>query len=409
MVENKGRATGRPLVGVRVLLFVALAGLSALVAAGASMAGRTASNPPLIIGAIEDRSGSSAVVSKPVIETLRTQIQDLNRKGGILKRKVVLITEDDQGNPTLTPALVRRLVDRGARAIIMASGSASAVAAKPVLKATQRVGIAPTNISPAIVTPPDNEWAFTVAPSSSGYGLLYGLAWKALGYKKIAIIADQTPTITGSLPGIQAALTKLGIDVVATELVPMTATDATPQVLRVQQANPDAVFVHSLGNQLEIVVQRTVKRLMPRTPRFGGPSLGAQPSTWALAQSSDLDGLVYIDTLTAKNPRTTAFNNLLKTRLGKNYVVTSYNAQAFTALQLLKQAFDRAGGEDPVKVRDALERTKGFAPVFGQPAYKLSYGPVRHFASAGVCGLVLSVFKGNQPAGAWTKYQPRCS
>lgn len=376
--------------------------------AGAALGARTA-QPPLIIGAIEDRSGGSAVVSKPVIETLTAQIQQLNREGGILKRKVVLITEDDQGNPTLTPALVRRLVDRGARAVIMASGSASAVAAKPVLKATQRVGIAPTNISPVIVAPPDNEWSFSVAPSSSGMGRLYGLAWKSLGYKKVAFIADQTPTITGQLPAIEAQVKALGLEVVATELVPMTATDATPQVLRVQQSSPDVVFVQSLGNQLEIVVQRTLKRLMPNTPRFGMPSLGAQPSTWALAQASDLDGLVYIDTLTTKNKRTVAFTTFLKGKLGKDYTYTSYNAQAYTALQLLKEAFTRAGGEDPIKVRDALEGIKGFKPVFGQPAFRLSYGHDRHFASAGVCGLVLSVFKGNKPGGAWSKYQPRCS
>lgn len=408
MLGNRRRASSRRPFGTKMWLFL-MAALFAALASSAAMAGGAAKNPPLIIGAIEDRSGPSAVVSKPVIQTLRVQIPDINKRGGILKRKVVLITEDDQGNPTLTPALVRRLIDRGARAVIMASGSASAVAAKPVLKQTQRIGIAPTNISPAIVTPPDNEWSFSVAPSSGGMGLLYGLAWKALGIKKVAFLADQTPTITGAMPAVEAALAKLGIEVVAKELVPMTATDASPQVLRIQQARPDAVFVQSLGNQLEIVEQRTLKRLMPNTPRFGMPSLGAQTSTWALAQPSDLDGLVYTSTLTAKNPRTVALTKLLKSHLGKSYVITDYNAQAYAALQLLQQAFERAGSEDPVKVRDALESTRGFKAPFGQPAFKLSYGPERHFASAGVCGFVLSVFKGNKPGGAWPKYQPRCS
>jgi branched-chain amino acid transport system substrate-binding protein len=396
-------------VSRRLLLALAIFGSLCAVTASTVAASHTATKPPLTIGAIEDRSGGAAVVSKPIIETLQARISQINKQGGILGRKVVLITEDDQNNPTLTPALVRRLVDRGARAVFMASGSASAVAAKSVLKSVQRVGIAPTNLNPAIAAAPDNEWSFTVAPSSAGIGQLYGLAWKSLGIKNVAIIADQAPTITGTIPSYQNAVSKLGINIVDTELVPLDSTDATPQVLRAQQKKPDAVWVLSLGNQLEVVVEKSIKRLMPTTPRFSLASIGAQPSTWALASPSDLDGLVYIDTLTQKNPRTAALTSFLKGKFGKRYVVSSYNAQADTALSLLKAAFQKAGADDPVKVRDALESIKKFSPSFGQPNFKIAYGPNRHFASAGVCGLVLGLFKGNTPGGAWPKYQPRCT
>jgi branched-chain amino acid transport system substrate-binding protein len=290
----------------------------------------------------------------------------------------------------------------------MASGSGSAVAAKPVLKAVHRVSIAPANLSPVIVTPPDQEWSFTVAPSSSGIGQLYALAWKKLGIKKVAFLADQAPAITGTLPAYTDAVSKAGIEIVDTEMMPLDSTDATPQVLRIQAKNPDAVLVLSLGNQLEVVVQKALHRLMPRTPRFSLASVGAQPSTWALASPEDLDGLVYIDTLTLKNPRTTALIKLLHSKFGADYTVSSYDGQAWTAMGLMQAAFKAAGVDDPDKVRDALESITGFKPAFGQPAFRVAYAPNRHFASAGVCGLVLGVFKGNKPGGAWSKYQPQC-
>ncbi len=409
-IDARGKRT--PLIDSRCrrLLAVLPFAVAAVALLAGSSYGRAAATakPPIVIGVLEDTSGGAAAYSQVGSATIRVAASEINRQGGIFGRQVKLVFESDGNSPSLAPTVVRHLVDQGAIAVITNSGSASAVQAKPVLKELQRVGISALNLDTRIGNPPDVDYSFMVVPGITAIGQLYGIAFKRLGITKLALLGDNSPTIAGLTNTLVPLMQKGGVTVVAQETAALDATDVTPQVLRIQAQNPDAILTPSLGGQLEIVMHRTISRLMPKTQQFSLASIGNQPTTWDLASSSDLDGLVYIASLTDRNPRTVALAKLLKAKLGVTFL-TAYHAQAWDAMMLLRTAIIKAGtANDSVKLRDALEKIQGYRPAFGQPAFRLSFGPNRHFASAGVCGFVLGTFKGNKPGPAWTKYQPRC-
>src|SRR5690242_8874235 len=73
------------------------------------------------IGVITDRVGVSKPYAEPATEGLVFGAEEINRKGGVLGRKIELLIEDDQSRPDISAALARKLVDQGVVFILSVS------------------------------------------------------------------------------------------------------------------------------------------------------------------------------------------------------------------------------------------------------------------------------------------------
>jgi len=66
------------------------------------------------IGVITDRVGVSKPYSEPATEGIVFGANEINKKGGVLGKKIELLIEDDQSKPDVSAALARKLIDQGA-------------------------------------------------------------------------------------------------------------------------------------------------------------------------------------------------------------------------------------------------------------------------------------------------------
>ena len=195
----------------------------------------------------------------------------------------------------------------------------------------------------------------------------------------------------------------------AQEKAPLDANDVTAQVLRIKEKSPDAVLVSSLGGQLEVLFENTLYQQMRKAPRFSLASIGNQPATWALARPNALDGLVYVASIASNNPRSATLSKLLASKQGDKFTaLTAYEAQGYDAVQIVKLAIEKAGSDEPVLIKTAIEHISGFKPTFGSDQFTISFSPTKHIGTDGLCGLVLMQFKGNKPLAPWKTYQANC-
>src|SRR5512133_170835 len=106
------RGRGRLAIAAAALLALALIG-SALAANGARSA-----KAPIVIGWAFDSNGSMAPFDGPALAAAKLQINAINAKGGVLGRKLKLLTCDTQGNkPDVAKACALRLVGQKANVI----------------------------------------------------------------------------------------------------------------------------------------------------------------------------------------------------------------------------------------------------------------------------------------------------
>lgn len=385
-----------------------------LVAAALGLAGCasvTAMSPEtIVIGLDEDSTGPGASYSTIAGQTVRIAVDLLNERGGIDGKRVELVVENDESSPTKTPSIIRKLVDQGASAVLLATGSGSVLQAKSVLAQSQIPAIAPVVLSDAFASAPGNDFSFMIPNSLKQYAEVYCGAFEKMGFKTLGILGDASASIDGIIKTLRPALEKCAT-VTTVEKAPVDAADLTAQASRVVGTAPDAILVASIGGHFEILAHNTLAKIAPDTQRFSLASIGNQPKSWALADPGALDGMVYMGSLSSGNPRTAALAEELRAVKGPDYVLTAYDAQAYDAVMMLARAIEIAGDHtDRVKVRDGLQQVSDLPASFGQDRLTLSFSPGDHLAPDSLCGLVLVGFgPDNQPSGPWDSYQPPCS
>ncbi|QIG45090.1 ABC transporter substrate-binding protein [Nocardioides anomalus] len=364
---------------------------------------------PIVIGLDEDSTGPGASYSTIAGKTIRDAVDELNAGDGILGRPVKLIVENDESDPTKAPSVIRKLLDDGAQALLLVTASAAVNQSKPVIQQAQVPSIAPIAISQTFATPPDSDYAFSLANLLDNFVEVYCGAAKELGYSKLAIISDNTPTIEGVngllKPGLEGCM-----DLVADETAAVDAADVNAQVAKVKDADPDLVLVSSVGGNFEVLVQNTLKQQLPDVQRFSLASIGNQPDIWKLANAGALEDLVFMGSIDQDNPRTEELQDKLRGWRGDDdYNLTAYDAQAYDSVQILKQAIEAAGSTEGPAVLDALQAINGYEASFGADGFSISFSPEKHTGADGLCGLVLTHFGAdNKPDGAWDEYQPPC-
>ena len=176
-----------------IFTFAALAG-SAL--AGMLAGAAAAQTPlPLKICVIDDRSGLAADSGIESLNGMRMEIEPLNAKGGINRRKVELVTYGGKADPQLTATLASRCAEDD-KGLMIIGGSPSAAAA--------------------------------MIPVAAQEGFAVAEAFVQLGYKKVAIINNSTPFGTDGARSATKELEAKGIKIVTQQTYGAGATDVAP-------------------------------------------------------------------------------------------------------------------------------------------------------------------------------------
>jgi branched-chain amino acid transport system substrate-binding protein len=368
----------------------------------------TAKGEPIVVGMDEDSTGPGASYSVIAGKTIRAAIQDLNDKGGVLGRPIKLVVENDESDPTKVPATLQKLASQNAKVLLLQSGSAAIIQAKAQLAQLGLPAIAPTGVTATLVAPPNNELIYMLANTTNDWAEVYCGAFKAANISKIGVLEDDTATIAALNKALFDKMTC--VQIVAREKGAGNASDLSAQVARLRNANPDAVMVTSVGGAFEVLAQNTLAAQLAGLPRFSLASIGNQPSSWKLANAGALNGLIFMGSINSQNPRTQELIKFLKKKNGDDYEITAYDAQAWDTVQLLKTAIEKAGGDDPKKINEAIQGVSKMPATFGQANFTLTFSPTKHLGADGLCGLSLIEFGSeNKPKGPWGTFQPPCA
>src|SRR3954468_3287135 len=195
------------------------------------------------IGVITDRVGVSKPYSEPATEGVVFGAEEINRKGGVLGKKIELLIEDDQSRPDISAALARKLVDQGAVFILSVSLSPATQQQQTVTKEARVPQMTPMHSADYLTTQLDNPYFWQTGPLGSVQIATLLAHAKSKNLKRVALITDNSELGQAINKAFKAGLEKSGIQIVDEEVVPLGATSATPQMQKIRGANPEAMFV----------------------------------------------------------------------------------------------------------------------------------------------------------------------
>ena len=127
MRDRRSNRVGGPLAALVLVFTVACGG-------SPSTTTQTTSGPPIKLGMIDTLSGPVAGVGTDGQKGANVAVDEINKAGGIMGRKIELTVQDEQLNPTATVKAVRDLNSQGINLLFGFTSSPDALAAVPVAK-----------------------------------------------------------------------------------------------------------------------------------------------------------------------------------------------------------------------------------------------------------------------------------
>jgi len=361
-----GKDVSKRLVKFSFVVFIGLCFLSAGLARPARAA------EPIKIGILTCLTGPIGFIGQPIKEAFTAIFDDLNQKGGINGRKVELLIEDDQSNPSNAVISATKLIKDEKVPLILGSGTADSDAA--IIPTVEQEQVPMLVAGPLVA--PFKKYVFLMGPGDArGNAHIMEFVCTKLNAKKIAILRDTATYGSEGSKYYHEEIKKYpGASIIIEEKMEMADTNVIPQLTKIKAAKPDVLIIHSTGvgpiaknyKQLGMTVQVYGSHSMP-TPEFLKLSGAiAEESHWIMTASK----MMIAEKLPASDPFRKniydPFKKLLQAKYGPTKNINVFHAVAYDASMVTIEAIKLAGTDNRAAVRDALEKVRydGFVGQF---------------------------------------------
>jgi branched-chain amino acid transport system substrate-binding protein len=297
--------------------------------------------------------------------------EEINAAGGVLGRKIELVIEDSV-NPQTASAKAERLIERDKVAMIIGEiSSASALAIGQVANRTKTVFINTGANSDALRGASCNPFMFHIEAANSMMVTAVGTYLKTenmiKGKKWYSLTADYA--FGHDLFRVaKKFVTENGGEFIGEELVPTDATDFSPYLLKIRQAQPDIVASNLAGNQItNFIKQYAEYGLQFPITGFGfdtavawGAGKGNFSGIWPLIWHHMVD-----------TPSSKKFVEAFTKKYGKppeNQCWGDYNS-----LKIVAQSFTEIKAADPQKLAEHLRKGAKFDILKSREGYFRAY------------------------------------
>ena len=364
--------------------FIAAAG----VALATLIAGGQDASAQVKIGAVLSVTGPASFLGDPEKKTLEMYVAEINAKGGVNGQKLQLIVYDDGGKANEALTFAKRLVDED-KIVAMVGGSTtgSTLAMIPVFEEAQIPFI---SLAGAIqIIQPVRKWVFKTPHTDTMACEKIFADLKRRNISKVALISGSG----GFDKSMQAECVKVapgaGITIVHQETYGPSDTDMTPQLTNIKgKADVQAVINPGFG-QGPAIVTRNYRQLGITLPLYQSHGVASKEFIKLAGPAAEgvrlpAAALLVAEKLSASDkqkPVVEAYKKAYEQKTGQP--VSTFGGHAYDGLMILVQAMQRAKSADKIKVRDEIEKTKGYVGTGGI----VTMSPTDHM------GLDLSAFR----------------
>ncbi len=311
-------------------------------------------------------TGKQAKFGEIMKRSYEMAAEEVNAKGGVKGKKIVLSFEDSSGKPETARAIVEKLIDVKKQPIIVGeytSACAKAVAAVAEERKTPYLVVASADDD---ITKQNYKYVFRQNQVNEHYAdALVSFLKEVVKPKTIAILYESSAFGTSGASAMERDAQKIGAKVMLKEKFETGSIDFRPILGTVRQAQPDVVYTVSYANEAQLLMKQ-IKELRLDAKLFAGGAAGfAIPEFIEGAR----DAAEYVVSATlwtpqVKYPGAKEFAEKYKAKY--NAYPSYHGASAYAAIYVVKDALDRAKTWNQNGIRAALKAANmktAFGPV----------------------------------------------
>jgi branched-chain amino acid transport system substrate-binding protein len=320
------------------------------------------------IGSFLTVTGPASFLGDPELKTLQMVVEDINAQGGAKGRKIELIHYDTGGNAKDAVNFVKRLIKNDNVDLIIGGTTSGDTLA--VIPDVEKEGIPFISLAAAVeITEPTKKWVFKVAPTDRMAAIRIFEDLRKRDLTKVALITGDGGFDKSGRAQILKLAPEYGITLVADEAYGNKDTDMTTQLTKIRATDAQAIINFGFG-QAPAIVTKNINQLGITLPLYH--SHGVASKTFIDLAGEAAEGvrlpaaaLVVAEQLPDADPQKPvllAYKKQYETRHGP---VSTFGGHGYDSLMIAKAALERAGGADKAKVRDEIEKTRGFIGTAG--------------------------------------------
>ena len=313
------------------------------------------------VGQLAAVTGDFAAYGVAEWESVKIAVEEINKAGGVLGKPLELIMYDCRTRQEDTVNAARRLVEQDkVTAVIGPNGSGLCIAAAPIFNRGRvpNIGTLPTN--PQVTVDESGKvrpYNFRICFLDPYQGAIMAqFSAQDLKATKAALLYDVSSDYSqGQREFFIKNFERFGGKIVADEGFRGEDVDFRSQLTNMKNSGADVFIYPFMGKSLPLAVKQA-RELGITTPIVGGDGYG--DFMWEIAGDA-LGDTYWVSHVDRYDPALAGFFESYLAHTGTECKEFLNGVLAYDCVYWLKDAIERAGSDDPEKVRDALEKTDG--------------------------------------------------
>jgi branched-chain amino acid transport system substrate-binding protein len=316
------------------------------------------------IGVAGPITGANASFGAQLTQGVDQAAEDINKAGGILGQKLEVEPGDDVSDPKQGVSVANKFVGDGVKFVVGHFNSGVTIPASDVYSENGILFITPSATNPKVTD--RMLWdAFRTCGRDDQQGLLWAeYARDHLKGKKIAVVHDKTTYGKGLADAALDDMHKFGIKEVLYEGVNTGEKDYSAIVSKIKESGADYLMWGGLHTEGGLIIRQMRDQGM-KTVMVSGD--GITDNEFAQIGGPGVEGtLMSFGPDPRNNP---AAKEVVAEFKAKNFDPEAYTLYSYAAVQILKQAAEKAKSLDPKKVAEVMHSGMTFNTVIGPIAY----------------------------------------
>ena len=342
------------------------------------------SPPPLKIGWLVALTGPNSTPGIGQDRGIRYAADQINKAGGVMGRKIEIVSRDTQGDPTKAVNAALEMINNDkVEFTIGPTNSGEGLATQPVI-ARYKVPSLPIGVVDSLIDTAKFPYSFRVCNNNTQWQeSVLDYALKVLKAKKIGIIGDTTGYGTMSVNLSEQLLKAQGVTITYKGEVEANQTDVMADMRKAQSSGAEVMVVWTDSAGLNSRLMNARAELGWNVPFVGHPVLGAGAVKPLLAKAENWKNVYNVGYRPmsfddkGKLPEASAkfVETVSKAGVKLDDTMLWWVGLGVDSIQLIKDTVEAAKSSKPDDVKRVLEAGKTFHGVY---CTSCTFSPTNH-------------------------------
>ena len=231
----------------------------AVLSAGVAMPfiGRTAfaQSNTIAIGALTPQTGAGGSYGPSMVKTIRAVVDEVNAAGGVLGRKIELISENDETSPEAGVRAARKLIDVNKVSAILGTWASSVTTAVAPLCWENKVMLFTVSGADSITQLPHQGFIIRTQPTSKLQSTRIAEFLLSRGAKRTFVMSAQTPFAVSGFNTVSEVLTAAKTEVLGHVIYDPAKATFRSELEQAIKTKPDTIFFNSYTPDLTTLLR----------------------------------------------------------------------------------------------------------------------------------------------------------